>query len=341
MPTYRQNLGSQSGAPPPQQPPPPIPPPGNLINWDQALPLGSCDSLALSLMKIKPREPIFDDWCLVGDLGFIYAARGLGKTWLSMHLAHGAATGTDVGPWRTLKQLKVLYLDGEMPPQDIQLRDWALGEPTETLVYVNHQILFDRTGKIMNLANIELQNAILAYCLSGRFNLLCLDNLSTLVSGVDENKSIDWEVIQPWLLRIRRLPVTVLFIHHAGRNNEMRGSSKREDPASWVLRLNEPPDPGSKEGAHFITQFTKWRSKKQPKTYEWLYEPGSRGEVLVQVKEASPLGIFRSHVENGLDTCSTIAEEMGISMGHVSRLAKQGEAQGWLQIKSRKYAIRP
>ena len=55
--------------------------------WAQFLDEGACSSLDLSSMKIVPREAIFDDWCLVGDLGFIFAPRGLGKTWISMHLA--------------------------------------------------------------------------------------------------------------------------------------------------------------------------------------------------------------------------------------------------------------
>jgi hypothetical protein len=310
------------------------------LPWSmQSLLDGGCSSAGLATTKIQPREAIFDDWCLVGDLGFIFAARGLGKTWLSMHLTHGAATGTDVGPWKTHLKRKTLYLDGEMPPQDIQYRDRVLGTPTENLIYINHQILFERTGKIMNLANRDFQNAVLEYCLSQNIGLLALDNLSTLASGIDENKSIDWEIIQPWLLRLRRALVTVLFIHHAGRNKEMRGSSKREDPASWVLRLDQPIDIDENAGAHFITRFTKWRSKKQPKTYEWIYEPTLDGEILVHVKEASPLSIFRSHVSSGLDTCSMVAEEMGVSLGYVSRLAAKAKTEGWLEITHRKYSI--
>jgi AAA domain/Bifunctional DNA primase/polymerase, N-terminal len=309
-------------------------------NWDQSLEAGGRTSLALCAMKIEPREPIFDDWCLVGDLGFIFAARGLGKTWLSMHLAHGAATMHDVGPWKVKKQLKVLYLDGEMPPQDIQARDRILGKPTENLVYINHQILFDETARIMNLANLEFQEAILRYCQTNKFDLLCLDNLSTLASGVDENKSIDWEILQPWLLRLRRSLVTVFFIHHAGRNNEMRGSSKREDPASWVMRLDQPTDIDEDAGAHFVSRFTKWRSLKRPETYEWNYKPSSfNQEIDITFKVVSPLGIFRSHIENGLDTCTMIAEEMSVTAGYVSRLATQARKQGWLETKGRKYVI--
>ena len=160
---------------------------------------------------------LIDDWCLANDLGFIFAARGLGKTWLAMHLAHGMATRHDVGPWKIHGESRVLYVDGEMAAVDIKFRDHALGEPTENLVYINHELLFERTGAIMNLADYSFQEGLLAYCIEERFTVLFLDNLSTLASGIDENKSIDWEIIRPWLLRLRRAGITVIFVHHAGR----------------------------------------------------------------------------------------------------------------------------
>ena len=309
------------------------------IPWNRALDSGATTSMQLSTLQIVPRPKVIDTWCYQGDLGFIFAARGIGKTWLGMYMAHCLATHQAIGPWATHTESIVLYLDGEMPPSDVKLRDRSLGKPTDNLIYVNHEILFERTSHIMNLANIEMQVAIIEMCKEKTVNVLFLDNLSTLAAGIDENNAVDWDQIFPWLMQLRRNHVTVIFIHHAGRNNEMRGHSKREDPSAWILRLDNPNDADDElEGAHFVSRFTKWRNaNKQPKTYEWVFSPQTNGEVIVRVDLSSPIDVFRHLVELGLNTCSMIAEEMKVSNGYVSQLATRAASEGWLEIKGRKY----
>jgi len=288
-------------------------------------------------LEIKEREPIFGDWCLRGDLGFIFAPRGLGKTWQTMHLAQGAATKANVGPWPVHAQTVVFYIDGEMLPWDVKSRLKLLGGAgVDNFYYLNHEILCDRTDQIINLADADVQAGILEFCKRKKIELLCLDNLSCLASGVDENNAMSWECIQSWLLALRRLGVTVIFIHHAGRNGKMRGSSKREDLASWILQLDYPVEWDENAGAQFISRFTKWRSEKQPPTYHWTYTSNGN-EIDVKFKVAGPLEVFMSHVESGLETCSDIATEMNVTKGYVSRLAKDAEDQHLITIDKRKY----
>lgn len=309
--------------------------------WQSNFSNGGFSSMILTDLEIKSRVVLIDDWCRANDLGFIFAARGLGKTWLAMHLAHGMATRHDVGPWKIHGESRVLYVDGEMAAVDIKFRDHALGEPTENLVYINHELLFERTGAIMNLADYSFQEGLLAYCIEERFTVLFLDNLSTLASGIDENKSIDWEIIQPWLLRLRRAGITVIFVHHAGRNNQMRGVSKREDPASWIIRL----DPVSEEeearpGAHFISRFTKWRgTSNQPKCYEWAYVPHKDGEILVTTSESDQLTTFLKLVTDGIESNKDLAQLMDVSEGRISQLASHAERRGWIKRVKGKYRI--
>jgi len=172
---------------------------------------------------------------------------------------------------------------------------------------------------------------------------LFLDNLSCLASGVDENKAIDWELLLPWLLQLRRAHVTVIFIAHAGRNNQMRGHSKREDPAFWIIRLDAPLDmPEGTVGAQFITRFTKWRSAvKKPPSYQRNYTPAGNNneDVCVEFKTANAIDIFRQLVESGVESATHIADEMDVSIAYVSRLATRGKKEGWLDITNRKYRI--
>jgi putative DNA primase/helicase len=226
-----------------------------------------------------------------------------------------------------------------MPPEDLKERDRVLGPPTDQLAYVNHEILFERTGRVMNMADLDFQQGTLDYCIAHNFNVLIADNLSTLASGIDENKSLDWELILPWLLTLRRNHITVIIVHHAGRNNQMRGTSKREDPAFWILRLDEDSSVEDQIGACFISRFTKWRNATAfPESYHWRFVPNGNNDISIQFKEAGPLFIFLQWIDAGLDTCTDIATEMGVSKGYISRLAKRALALGRIRLVNRRYA---
>jgi hypothetical protein len=316
--------------------------PEPIKEWGECLLEGLCSSTQLTDLNISLPRPIVDDWLCEGDLGFIFAQRGIGKSWLALDLAHGIAEKHDVGPWKVQQQLPCLYLDGEMPPGIIKTRDCVLGKPSACLTYINHEILFQRTGRIMNLADRQFQKAVLELCISKGFKVLFLDNLSCLTSGVDENNPLDWEILLPWLLQFRREHIAVIVVHHAGRNNQMLGHSKREDSAFWIIRLDPPLNISEgRVGAHFISNFTKWRSSKKPMTYQWSYTPvGNNNEdICVEFKAASPINIFRQLVESGLESATEIAEEMDVSRGYVSQLATRAKTEGWLEINNRRYHL--
>jgi hypothetical protein len=86
-----------------------------------------------------------------------------------------------------------------------------------------------------------------------------LDNLSTLVNGGRENDAESWDGMQGWLLHLRRKGVSVLLVHHAGRSDNARGTSKREDVLDTVIYLKRPDDYDPEEGARFEVHLTKAR----------------------------------------------------------------------------------
>src|SRR5260221_10307328 len=116
-----------------------------LPNWAESLRSAACSSRDLRGLEIKPRKQILSDFFLECDLGFVYAPRGIGKSWLGLLIARGISSGEGVGPWLVYEQQKVAYFDGEMMIDDIRKRDAALGEPCDDLGFINHEILLTRS----------------------------------------------------------------------------------------------------------------------------------------------------------------------------------------------------
>ena len=206
----------------------------------EALKKGAVKGAAFRKLKIKPRKKLLGDWFREGDTGFIFSRRGVGKTWIAWAIARALATGERLGPWEAGEEaVTVCYLDGEMPAELMQQREISFGDECENLTLINHEILFELTGVVLNLRLPEVQQAITQFCVDTGQKVLVVDNLSTLVSGVKENDSDAWELLLPWLLDLRRRKIAVILVHHAGRSGEMRGTSRREDSVFWIIKLEE------------------------------------------------------------------------------------------------------
>ena len=54
-------------------------------------------STQLAALQLKPRKRLLGDWLCEGDLGIIYAFRGVGKTWFALLLAKALSEAGSVG----------------------------------------------------------------------------------------------------------------------------------------------------------------------------------------------------------------------------------------------------
>jgi RecA-family ATPase len=152
-----------------------------LYNFDKA----TSSPSALADISVPPCEPVVGKWLKQGDLGFICGPRGLGKTWWAMLLARRCAEGGSLGDWTIQQPRRVLYVDGEMSIDAIRERDNALSAaPADGISYLQHEALFHLTGKVLNLTDPEAQSALLKKCIRDRIDMLFLDNLSCLFSGI-------------------------------------------------------------------------------------------------------------------------------------------------------------
>ena len=168
-----------------------------------------------------------------------------------MHFCSG------VDSWTAPCPARVLYVDGEMPLAALQERLDCIVNGAGVEANPDYfQILpadYFEAGGLPNLATRAGQVAI-DHLLNG-VSLLVIDNLSTLASIGRDNDAESWGPVQDWLLSLRRLGISVLLVHHAGKGGQQRGTSRREDVLDTVIALRRPSDYLPSEGARFRGPF--------------------------------------------------------------------------------------
>src|SRR5690349_6525993 len=130
-----------------------------------------------------------------------------------------------------------------MPGHAARERLKGLAAQNKRLFVLPHEILFERAGLVMNLADSQTQRVLTALCVEKTVKVLLLDNLSCLFSGMKENDADEWEKVLSWLLDLRRRRIAVLIVHHAGRSGFMRGTTKREDSLDWIIKVEKLTEP--------------------------------------------------------------------------------------------------
>lgn len=305
--------------------------------------------------KITPRELIVGTWLRQGDIGFIYGRRGEGKTFFSLSLACSIAGNAQLNLWKIEKARKVCYVDGEMALENIQSRlrlfltsnvfnlsDKSIGE------FLNFQHYDEISNTIedttLNLTSREQQERLLAYCIEHKIEVLFLDNLSCLFKNVKENEADDWEKVQPFLLNCRRNRISVIIVVHAGRSGDnMRGTSKREDIADWIIKVRKVDDIDAPQGKNAkqiasIISFEKNREgtldETEPQGFIFTTQ---NGNMKIEFRKESIEEKFFTLVESGTNKCGDIAGELDLSNGYVSKLAQKFEKQGLLERRGRIY----
>jgi hypothetical protein len=289
-------------------------------------------------MDIPERPRLIGDWFRTGDLGFVFAPRGVGKTWFAHLLIASLTAGRDLDEWAVPSPVRVCLLDGEMPPGDVQTRLRLVGVNGENLVILSHQFLFDRADRSFQLSDPEQRAALLGFCVDEGIEVMVIDNLSS-VSNISENDNDEWPAIGDWLLGFRRKGIAVIVVHHAGRNGQMRGGSRREDPAFWIIRLEDSKErTATDKGARFLTTFVKNRNATEcPSPTDWHLTEDDGGRFLISTTAADNQTLVLQAIRDGLDTCRDIAEFLNLSKGCVSKAAGRLESSGQITIKDRKY----
>jgi hypothetical protein len=202
-----------------------------------------------------PVEHVVKPWLPARGLAMVAGYRGVGKTFVAASVAYTIATGGTLLGFQAPKPRRVLYVDGEMDPAELQMRFDAIhaaakrdrnGDPS--LAAPNLRVLShaDQDLGIPDLSDPGGRGRSLIESELGEAEVLVLDNLSCLCRTGVENDADSWAVMQEWLLSLRRRGKTVLIVHHTGKpdkdgNVSQRGTSKREDILNTSILLKPGP----------------------------------------------------------------------------------------------------
>lgn len=281
--------------------------------------------------KIKPREMMLAPVIPTQGLVMLYAPRGVGKTFVSLAIGIAVARGGKLFDWAAPQPRPVVFVDGEMPTATMQerLRPMVTNDGAE---HTNFSIVCAdlRRDGLPDLASEEGQTAIQRLVYPG--TLLILDNLSSLVRG-KENEADGWQSVQDWLLHLRRNQVSVLLVHHAGKNGEQRGTSRREDVLDTIISLRRPSDYRPSDGARFEVHVEKARgvTGDQLDAFEakmeirdghtiWTHQPLDD----INYERVIELSKLKMAIRD-------IAEELRLSKSKVSRLQQRGIQEGRIE----------
>jgi putative DNA primase/helicase len=277
--------------------------------------------------EIRPREMLLEPILPEQGLAMLYAYRGLGKTYLALGIAAAIASGASFLRWTAPRQRGVLYVDGELPAKTVQERFAMIvagiegGEPAPEALKIITPDFQERP--LPDLATSQGQRLLEPH-LAG-VNLVVLDNLSALCRYGNENEGEGWLPVQEWALGLRRRGISVLFVHHAGKNRSQRGTSRREDLLDTVITLKHPADYNPSEGLRCEVHFEKTRSMlgDAAKPFEARMESGSDGRAiwtsreLEDAKAQQAASLFAEGV-----SVRDVAEELEISKSQAGRLRK-------------------
>jgi putative DNA primase/helicase len=297
---------------------------------DQARPQ-SVSAAELMTARLPLREPLLDPILPGKGLAMLYGPRGLGKTHVALGIAWAAASGGSFLKWQAERPHRVLYVDGEMPASDMQERLRMTGSAPDALRFLLADL---QESPLPDLGHPDGQ-AVLerSWYAPGEEppELLVIDNLSSLVASARDNDAESWSVMQTWLLRLRRLGVSVLLVHHAGKGGQQRGTSRREDVLDIVLALRRPANYEPKDGARFEVHIEKARGLFGDATEPFeahlqtnaLGHPIWRWQPVRDAEYSRAIELFADGV-----SAPDAAEALGVSRATAYRLRKRAMAEG-------------
>jgi len=310
------------------------------MNHPYAPPIDPAESTRLNAVQIDdflavdfpPRPFLLAPWMRAKSLSMLSAWRGTGKTMLSLGIGYAVSAGGRFLHWHAPEPQGVLYVDGEMAAGDMQSRLRMIeaasdrkADPAKLRIVTPDLV----DGPMPDLST-EAGHALVNRALRPDTRLIVIDNLSCLARTGVENDAESWTSVASWALDMRRQGRSVLFIHHAGKQGQQRGTSKREDLLDTSIALTRPPGYLPSDGLRARVEFTKARGLygDAVATVDVGLEPGPTGApawTWAKVGDEEGEEIERMLAEGR--SVRDIERATGINRGKVFRTKKRMDEQ--------------
>ena len=282
------------------------------------------------------RELLLDPWLPNPGLVMVHAQRGHGKTYFALAVGNAVASNAAFCGWQCKHAGRVLYVDGELPGDDLQQRLHKLPPVPNGQFYVlSRDTFLLRKQTMPDLGEPEGRQELDRIIKLCNPDLLILDSKSTLMRSGVENEAESWSPIQDWLLKHRWHGLTIMLLHHEGKTGKPRGTSKTEDVLDTMIGLHVVPDL-SEDGKEtvFELRFTKHRdffgADAAPMELHFQIVDGQTQWRSQKVKDVRKERI-REMLADGM-THEEIAEELGdVKRSRISQIAKNLKAAGDLK----------
>lgn len=203
----------------------------------------NCDLANILAYDVDGKEEILGANLCLGDLVMLYAGTGVGKTFVSVKLAHSLITCGQFIKWKVPRRYKVAYFDGEMGHDQLHRRFTAIENSSKESVTSGWLQLYPydmfESESIPDLAN-PMDQAKYDQ-LSKDAEVIIIDNLLTCTKpqGRNDSEVEQWGRVQDWLIKKRAEKKTVILVHHSGKSGDQLGSSVKKNILDTVIALNK------------------------------------------------------------------------------------------------------
>ena len=357
-------------------------------------PIKTCTLRELMEMQLPHRRHLVIPWLRQGESSMIFAAPGVGKSLFALDIALSVAGGGKaLGVWQTGAGdskteggqrekapeatrdsnaetapcgWKVLYVDGEMPLDDIRDRANMLmqgkiqqedgfdrEQAGQNLHFMARHQQDDILADFVDLADADSRRNLLARIQRERIDLVILDNLSTLAAFEDENAASSFNGPVDFLQRLKSIGTACILVHHTNKGGEeFRGSSRIATTFETLALLKAaaaPPfiedgqeDDGESDSSAsaFTLEWRKYRGRRDTSIQDkaiFILSVDTQGKAarwhVMDTESGMMLAMLEMVRSKQCPTQRELAEALGTSPATLSRMKQKAIKEGRITKK--------